>query len=131
MRKPIRYALLAVVVTAAVGLLGFIAFLRWAHGFSARDEPPRSEKVLALALRRFAHPRDIRQLPNPVPDSPEVLARARAHFADHCAVCHANDGRGKTEIGQHLYPRAPDMILSETQSMTDGELFHVIKYGVR
>lgn len=34
--------------------------------------------------------------------TPEVLTMARAHFADHCALCHGNDGRGKTEIGRNL-----------------------------
>ena len=53
------------------------------------------------------------------------------HFADHCASCHGNDGRGKTEIGQNLYPKAPDMWGEETQKLSDGELFYIIKNGVR
>src|SRR5262249_22414268 len=68
---------------------------------------------------------------NPVPFSPAVWAQARAHFADHCASCHANDGSGKTEVGQNLYPKAPDMRLATTQSLTDGELYWIIEDGVR
>jgi len=66
-----------------------------------------------------------------MPITPEVLNRARAHFADHCASCHGNDGRGKTSVGQSLYPKAPDMWHAETQSLSDGELFAIIKNGVR
>jgi mono/diheme cytochrome c family protein len=66
-----------------------------------------------------------------VPISPEVLGRARAHFADHCATCHANDGSGETAIGRNLYPKAPDMRKQATQSLSDGEIFWIIKNGVR
>ncbi len=68
---------------------------------------------------------------NPVPLTEEVLAEARAHFADHCALCHGNDGTGQTKIGQNLYPKAPDMGSSGTQSLADGELFYIIKQGIR
>jgi mono/diheme cytochrome c family protein len=54
-----------------------------------------------------------------------------AHFADHCAVCHANDGSGDTEMGRGLYPRAPDMRRTATQALSDGALFYIIENGVR
>jgi mono/diheme cytochrome c family protein len=66
-----------------------------------------------------------------VPATPENLAESRAHFADHCAACHANDGSGQTEIGEGLYPKPPDMRQSETQSLSDGELFYIIHHGIR
>jgi mono/diheme cytochrome c family protein len=68
---------------------------------------------------------------NPVPGGPDVLTQARAHWADHCATCHGNDGGGQTEMGRHLYPPAPDMRTRDTQHMTDGELFYIIQNGVR
>jgi mono/diheme cytochrome c family protein len=131
MRRRLKWALVSTLFTAVCALAAGIAFLCWAHGFSARDEPPALEKSLARRLRALAYPADVRRQANPVPLSPGVLSEARAHFADHCASCHGNDGRGQTEMGQHLYPRAPDMTRAETQSMTDGEVFHAIKYGVR
>jgi mono/diheme cytochrome c family protein len=54
-----------------------------------------------------------------------------AHFADHCAMCHANDGSGETEMGRNLYPRAPDLRAPATQNLTDGELLYIIEQGVR
>jgi Cytochrome C oxidase, cbb3-type, subunit III len=56
---------------------------------------------------------------------------ARAHWADHCAACHSNNGSGDAEMGKHMYPPAPDMRQSETQSLTDGELFYIIQNGIR
>jgi mono/diheme cytochrome c family protein len=60
-----------------------------------------------------------------------VLVEARAHYADHCAVCHANNGSGNTEMGRGLFPRAPDMRLASTQNLSDGELFWIIENGIR
>ena len=68
---------------------------------------------------------------NPVPLSDAVIAEGMEHFADHCAVCHGNDGSGETEMGRGLYPRAPDMRLPATQNLSDAELFYIIENGVR
>jgi len=101
------------------------------HGISCRDEPTPVEAIAARRLRSWAIPVRLRAAPNPVAPSDAVFARARAHFADHCASCHGNDGRGRTRLGQGLYPKAPDMTLPETQSLSDGELFAIIENGVR
>ncbi|MEO7144714.1 MAG: c-type cytochrome [Bryobacteraceae bacterium] len=60
-----------------------------------------------------------------------MLADARAHWADHCAACHANNGSGDTAMGKHTYPPTPDMRQAETQNLTDGELFYIIQNGSR
>ena len=46
-------------------------------------------------------------------------------------MCHGNDGKGKTTIGQNLYPKTPDMTLPATRNMTDGELYYTIQNGIR
>ena len=101
------------------------------RGFSARNEPSAIESFVARYIRHMAVPRDAVEAKNPVPESAEVLAEAMAHFADHCAFCHGNDGSGATPIGQGLYPNPPDMRLAATQNLTDGEIFYVIQNGVR
>ena len=63
--------------------------------------------------------------------TPDVVAEGMAHYADHCAGCHANNGSGDTEVGHGLYPKPPDMRLDATQSLSDGELFYIIENGVR
>lgn len=122
--------LLGAVAGALLALAGVALALLWG-GISARPEPSRVETSVARGLRRAAIPAEARRMKNPLPATPEVLAEGRAHFADHCAICHANDGSGKTPMGQGLYPRAPDMRLPETQELGDGDLFYVIENGVR
>jgi mono/diheme cytochrome c family protein len=96
----------------------------------ARHRPSTVEAQVARALRRLAIPREAREAANPVAASDEVLREGRAHFADHCATCHANDGSGDVPLGRGLYPPAPDMRKSPTQSLTDGEIFFIIHNGI-
>ena len=118
--------LLTIVIGSAIALW----YVR-STGLTARGDPSSVETRAARAIRSFAIPADARMRRNPVPMSEEILAEGRAHFADHCAICHANDGSGNTEMGQNLFPRSPDMRLSATQDLTDGELFWIIENGIR
>jgi mono/diheme cytochrome c family protein len=126
----VRTLLVAAVAAVLVAAgLGFV-ILR-SNGFSARNPPTSAERVAARAIRRWSVPASMRNSANPVPFSAGTWADARAHFADHCAACHANDGSGNVEIGRNLYPRAPDMRLPATQQLTDGEIYWIIENGVR
>ena len=117
------------VVIAALVVLAAAGVTRGA-GFSARATPWPLEARVALAARSWLLPESARRLSNPVPSSPETVAAGLAHWADHCAICHANDGSGETTLGRSMYPPAPDMRLARTQEMTDGELFYLIERGV-
>ena len=100
------------------------------HGFSARKSPQRSASI-ARRIRWLATPAGVRTLENPLDKTELSIAQARDHFADHCAFCHANDGSGRTNIGEGLYPPPPDLRGSDTQSLSDGEIFYIIKNGIR
>jgi mono/diheme cytochrome c family protein len=82
-------------------------------------------------MRHWAAPSDLRGRKNPVPLTPEVIAEGRAHFADHCFICHGNDGKGLSGMGRQMYPKTPDLTLVATQQLSDGELFSIIENGVR
>jgi mono/diheme cytochrome c family protein len=101
------------------------------HGFRARDQPSSLETYVARLARSLAVPSGAKNENNQFTASPELMAEGRAHFADHCAICHANNGSGNTEIGQNLYPKAPDMRLPQTQNLTDGEIYYTIHNGIR
>jgi len=117
---------LAVIVCAAA-----LIFVTRAKGFSARAQPSVLEKMAAQTARALALPSGAREKKNPVVNSKEVLADGKAHWADHCAFCHANDGSGQTEMGRGMYPPPPDMRKEPTQQLTDGELFYIIENGIR
>jgi mono/diheme cytochrome c family protein len=128
--KKGRVALFLLLLVCAGGAAWAYWFLT-SHGFSAREKPTWYEERLARAARGLATPSDARELKNPLTPNALTIAEARDHFADHCAVCHANNGSGKTPIGKNLYPPAPDMRRHTTQDLADGELFYIIKNGIR
>src|SRR5216683_4226989 len=126
-----RSTLLIIVGLALVGLAAAIAASVLHDGLSAKATPTRLEALVARNARHLAIPSKARLAQNPVLDSPEEQRAARLHFADHCAICHANDGGGDTTIGNGLYPKPPDLRLPSTQGLSDGELFWIIENGVR
>jgi mono/diheme cytochrome c family protein len=121
----------AAALCIAAAAASFVFLVTRTNGFSARAQPSALEGWLARQARAMAVPAGARDTKNPTPDSPETLAEARAHWADHCALCHANDGSGDSEMGKHMYPPAPDMRKPETQNLSDGELFYIIQNGIR
>ena len=128
----------SLVIPAAIAVVvGLLATGAWLyvkaalHGFSARSEPSQAETILSTYARDAAMPSSAKTLGNPVHSSPDVEREAMAHFADHCAVCHANNGSGQTMFGKGMYPKPPDLRLAQTQSMTDGELFYIVENGIR
>lgn len=128
--KAVLRAFLLLVGVAIVGG-GLAAYAVASRGLSTRVAPSAIETSIALTMRRFATPDSVRSAVNPVEATPEVLEEGLAHFADHCASCHANDGSGNTEMGRSFYPPAPDMRAARTQQLSDGELFSIIENGIR
>ena len=126
-----RGTLILLVLVIAALVAGFIAFSFLHNGVSAKATPTALEVMMARKARHMALPSSARALHNPVPASADNLRDGRLHFADHCAICHGNDGSCDTMMGSGLYPKPPDLRLPETQNLSDGELFWIIENGVR
>ena len=127
--KTWRKVAVALLILIAVG--GFFGWRLLQRGFSARDTPTKLEVFVANKARALAVPASYRRLKNPVPNTSENVRAGMEHFADHCFLCHANNGSGDTGFGKNMYPKPPDMRSAETQSKTDGELFYTIYNGIR
>lgn len=131
MRRWKRWEMAFLVLLGLVAVAVVVGIAAIHHGFSARDEPTAMETLVARMVRNLAVPAAMKHAKNPFSATPEVLTEAEAHFADHCATCHANNGSGGTEIGRNMYPKPPDMRLPQTQDLTDGEIYSIIHNGIR
>jgi mono/diheme cytochrome c family protein len=129
MPAMVKGALMAVAALLLIGGIATIGFVK-ATGLSARATPGRMETAMARRLRALAVPSEYARLTNPVLTNDESVANGMAHFADHCAQCHGNDGGG-AEMGKGMFPPTPDLKATETQGLADGTLFYVIEHGVR
>jgi cytochrome c len=129
-----RTKLIVFITVVGIGIVGafvWTGYQLFTSGFSAKTEPHALEVFIARQTRHLAIPIETRNAPNPIPLNPDVIKESLAHFADHCALCHANDGSGQTPIGKNVNPKALDLRLPDIQSMSDGEIFWVIHNGIR
>jgi len=126
-----RIKLMILIGVVLLGTAAAIAGAMLHGGLSAKATPTHLEAFLARNARHLAIPGTARLTQNPVLDSQEIQREARLHFADHCAICHGNDGSGNTPIGSGLYPKPPDLRKPATRELSDGELFWIIENGVR
>jgi mono/diheme cytochrome c family protein len=124
-----------IVAATFLGVLLAIIVLSYAfltsEGLSARKKPSNSEYAIANFAMGLSIPAEAKKQKNPLIADARVLAEAREHYKEHCAVCHAEDGSGKTPLASGLSPEVPDLHAAHIQKLTDGEMFYIIRNGVR
>jgi mono/diheme cytochrome c family protein len=80
-----------------------------------------------MARRRQAMRRGIpapyASMTDPLPSSPETLARGAGVYKDNCASCHGANGRGDGEAGQDLSPRPADLLMLSRMRMGQWHAF--------
>ncbi len=71
------------------------------------------------------------ELVNPIPDSPQTIARGKAMYEKYCMMCHGEHGMGDGALvtTKKITKEIPALIKDFTQKKSDGELFHVITLG--
>jgi len=126
--RTTRIWAIAILLVITAAMLG--AFRLRQTGLSTRRSPGPFEGFASKQIRAWLVPATARNTTNPLPGNAEILKQGMDHWADHCATCHANNGSGDTEMGRNFYPPAPDMRNAETQSLSDGELYYIIRNGV-
>ena len=117
------------VVVVAVALI-VIALMRF--NLSALQQPGRLETRVAnlstgLIIRRASR----HGIPPRPLDIKASVAAGGSHYGLDCSVCHSDDGRGQTPVGEWMYPRAADLTSKHVQSYSDQELFWIIQNGIR
>jgi len=72
---------------------------------------------------------EARETPNPVPDSPEVLAEAKNLYVENCEHCHGETGAGDGGEAMMYDPPPADFTREGMRNIRDGELFYKISEG--
>ncbi len=63
-------------------------------------------------------------------DDPATIMAGVTHYAEHCAICHGAPGIERGDLAKGQYPRPPNLA-NAAQHYTPGELFWVMKHGIR
>ena len=134
-RMPGAGGALAAVLVAAAGAVALAqpAFMRnmYTGPVVLPQVDPRVpvEDTIAVDGERVRDRLESRDLPNPVPDTPAVLAEGEWLYDVYCAMCHGPEGLGDGQIAGH-YPRMPSLAARHVQNnYTDGWIFSIIGDG--
>jgi mono/diheme cytochrome c family protein len=114
-------------------MLGVIGAMLGAlfQGCTANKPPSEGETSLANAAKDVVIPLEAGKMQNPLPETDEVVSQGQEVFLGSCAQCHGPNGLGDTNVGRNMYPPAMDLTSSHVQHWSDGELFWIIRNGVR
>jgi mono/diheme cytochrome c family protein len=69
-----------------------------------------------------------KNLQNPLPNEPQVVALGEKTYNTFCITCHGAEAKGDGAITD-LYPRPPDLTTEIYQKRADGFYFHRITFG--
>ena len=129
-----RLVLVAVTLSAILAVAGGVLY--WyvtSGGMVARQKPSAFETFAAGTLVELGIPREFKTRTNPLETNAANAANGRVLYQKNCEVCHGFDGNGNTSAGTGMYP--PPLSLSrfalEKRKRTDGELFYLIRNGIR
>jgi cytochrome c553 len=100
-------------------------------GCTAKKPPSEAETSVANAAKDVVIPLEAGKMKNPLPETDEVVSQGQQVFLESCAQCHGADGHGGTDVGRNMYPPAMDLHSDHVQHWNDGELFWIIRNGVR
>ncbi len=66
---------------------------------------------------------------NPLPATPAVVAEGALYYGYYCAMCHGDDGRGQTPVGESYDPRPTDLASPAVGALSDGDLYRRMLSG--
>jgi cytochrome c len=83
-----------------------------------------------LAPEQTVTPAPAADVKNPVKPTPESQAKAKTRYRNDCAMCHGDNGNGKTDLATSMQLTLDDWTNPATLSnKEDWALFNVIRVG--
>jgi len=117
-------AVFMVIVPLAVLGLGLM-------DMSASAKPGLVEKTLAPWALDHSVDRRAPDTKNPYTNAPDALSVGMAQYKESCVLCHGAPHVNAAEFAGGLNPPAPYLEKEDTQSLSDGAMFWIIKNGIR
>jgi len=122
-----RFILGLIVGLLLVGAVGAFMVYGGHVSVAATTPPDMLDKLAPIALAHaVAH-----QAPEmTIPADPAAARRGMEHYDENCLPCHGAPGVKPVEFAQGMNPVPPGLD-GDTQSFSDGELFWIVKNGIR
>lgn len=107
-----RASAVAVAASVTLGVLLLTA--------SADAQRPWASKV----------PQEFRTKKNPLPSTPDVIAKGKEHYTNTCVPCHGEQGFGDGVAAEFMEPKPKPLIVDGKLNVPDGVAFWVITNGI-
>lgn len=128
MIRCVAFTAAALTLLAGAGAVGFV--YSGLYNIAASEPHFAIVRWALSTLQRNAVEREAADIVAPPLDDPALVRRGFVLYEEQCVVCHGAPGVGAALIGQGLNPTPPRM--TETApAWSDGELFWIIKHGIR
>jgi mono/diheme cytochrome c family protein len=98
---------------------------------AALEKPGIIERTVAPWARDRSIARREPHVRNPLASDPAAISQGLAHYKANCVTCHGAPGVATSELARGLNPAPPKLDTEDIRSTPDGELFWVIKNGIR
>lgn len=109
-------------------LVSFLFLLALAVAQEAK--PTQAETKAGATTPYYTIPLQTARKENPIPATPESLARGKKQYGYDCAMCHGKEGNGKGDVAADMKLGMHDETNPATlKDRTDGELFYIVKKG--
>ena len=123
------------------GLIAFIGSMIFVFGFMIylvvfQAGVDLNEKVVDPSLTQTNQANsepafDIAKVSEPWVETPELIAHGKKVFANNCALCHGNEGKGDGAAGMGLNPRPRNLVEGKwTQGSGVTDHFKVLANGI-
>jgi mono/diheme cytochrome c family protein len=134
------FGLVLLLLGGAALLMVGVLVIRWQDNMTETIRVGPGQRVFAMPARTVPRtggelliPREGREAAarraNPVPATPESVARGKALYTIYCATCHGPGGKGDGPVTPKFIP-PPDLAHPSIQgARTDGYMQHVIGTG--
>jgi len=91
---------------------------------------PTPDTLAHEGHKRSNAPASAKKLKNPLTAGEETINAGKQLFNNHCAICHGEDGKSKTDVAASMKKKPTDLTAKEMRGITDGEIYWVLTNGV-
>ncbi len=120
-----------VIITLAALVAGTLLYLYLGFYDFAASHPHHGTtlRLLNMAVARSVS-RHARGIVVPDLSAPEMVKKGSRHYQAMCVQCHGGPGVSRSEAGEDLYPKGPDLAKAGRQ-WTPEQLYWITKNGIK
>jgi mono/diheme cytochrome c family protein len=127
-RAAMKFLIALVTALLALGAVSYLVVSTGRFDIAATTPPGVIEKLAPRVRDRSIH---ARAEAFKASTDPEVVAHGLEHYRDNCLPCHGAPGIEAAEFHEGMNPAPPEMDSTDVQKYTDGELYWIVKNGIR